>query len=61
MNKKIKITLIRSVINRPENQKLVVRGLGLKKLNQFKVLSDNPAVRGSIRKIAHLVQIEAVE
>ncbi len=59
MDKKIKITLMRSMINRPQNQKLIIKGLGLKKINQCKILSDNPAVRGSIRKIAHLVRIEA--
>lgn len=58
MQQKIKVTLIRSGINRPEDQKRTIRGLGLVRLHQSKVVPDNLAIRGMIRKVAHLVRIE---
>ncbi len=61
MAKQIKVTLTRSEINRPERQKRTVRGLGLTRLHQSKILPDTPATRGMIRKVSHLVSIEAVE
>jgi large subunit ribosomal protein L30 len=61
MAKKIKVTLVRSGINRPEQHKRTIRALGLHKLWQSSVLPDNSAVRGMIRTVSHLVQIEAAE
>ena len=61
MAKKIKVTLIRSGINRPEQHKRTIRALGLHKLWHSSVLPDNSAVRGMIRAVSHLVQIEAAE
>ena len=58
---KVKITLVRSPIDRPETQKLTVKGLGLNKVNSVVVREDTPAIRGMIRKIQHLVAIEPVE
>jgi large subunit ribosomal protein L30 len=58
---KLKVTLVRSTINRPQAQKDTVRGLGLRKLNSSKVLEDSHAVRGMIRKVQHLLTIEPVE
>lgn len=58
---KIKVTLIRSGINRPEVQKRTVEALGLTKLHRARVLNDTLAVRGMIRKVAHLVRVEIVE
>ena len=58
---KLKITLIRSAIDRPETQKLTVKGLGLNKLNSVVVREDTAAIRGMIRKIQHLVAFEPVE
>ena len=58
---KVKITLVRSPIDRPETQKLTVKGLGLGKVNSVVVREDTPAIRGMIRKIQHLVAIEPVE
>lgn len=58
---KLKVTLIRSGINRPEVQKQTIRGLGLTKLHMSRVLGDTPAIRGMIRRVSHLVQVEAVE
>jgi large subunit ribosomal protein L30 len=58
---KLKITQIRSGINRPERQKRTLRGLGLTKLHKSVVLPDTPAVRGMVRKISHLVLVEPGE
>jgi large subunit ribosomal protein L30 len=58
---KLKITLVRSPIDRTEKQKATVRGLGLRRLNQSSVLEDTPAVRGMIRKIQHLVVVEPAD
>jgi len=54
---KIRIKLVRSVIGRPEKQRQIVRGLGLRRLNQVVERSDTPAIRGMVRKIPHLVRI----
>ena len=61
MAKKLKVTLIRSGINRPEPQKLTICQLGLRKMGRSAVLPDNPAVRGMIRSVAHLVKVEVAE
>ncbi|MEH7383170.1 50S ribosomal protein L30 [Bacillus sp. JJ1533] len=58
MSKKLAITLTRSVIGRPEDQRVTVRTLGLKKLHQTVVLDDNAAIRGMINKVAHLVTVK---
>ena len=61
MAKKLKVTLIRSGINRPEQQKRTIRALGLRKMHKTVVLPDNTAVRGMIRTVPHLVKVEAAE
>ena len=58
---KLKVTLVRSPIDRQQKQKDTVRGLGLRRLNQSSVLEDTPAVRGMIRKVQHLVTVEAAD
>lgn len=57
----IRITLVRSVISHPQPQREVVKGLGLRKLNSSIVRKDGPEVRGMIRKVAHLVKVEALD
>ncbi|AMV09516.1 50S ribosomal protein L30 [Geobacillus thermoleovorans] len=61
MAKKLAITLTRSVIGRPENQRVTVRTLGLRKMHQTVVHNDNPAIRGMINKVAHLVKVKEIE
>ena len=61
MAKKLRVTLIRSGINRPEPQKLTIWQLGLRKMGRSAILPDNPAVRGMIRSVAHLVKVEVAE
>lgn len=58
---KLKVTLVRSPIDRTQKQKDTVRGLGLRRLNQSAVLEDTPAVRGMIRKVQHLVTVEPAD
>ncbi len=53
----IKIKLVRSPICTPEKHKVVVRGLGLRKINQVVVRQDDAAIRGMIAKIPHLVVV----
>ncbi len=55
---KLKVTLLRSGINRPEKQKLTIRGLGLSRPNRLVILNDTVAIRGMIRKVSHLVKVE---
>ena len=56
--KKIKITLVKSVIARPGKHKAVLAGLGLRKLNRSVVRPDTPEIRGMVNKVSHLVQVE---
>jgi large subunit ribosomal protein L30 len=53
----IKIQLFRSVICTPEKHKVIVRSLGLKKMNRVVVRPDTPAFRGMVKKIPHLLRI----
>ena len=58
--KKIKITQVKSSIDRPERQKLTLRALGLTKMNASKEVEATPAILGMIRKVEHLVAVEDV-
>ncbi len=59
--KKLKITLVRSGIARPGKLKVVLTGLGLKKLNKSVIRQDTPEIRGMISKVSHLVNVEDVK
>ncbi|MDI9571256.1 MAG: 50S ribosomal protein L30 [Pseudomonadota bacterium] len=61
MGRKLKITLIRSYIGRPERHRQVLRGLGLMKLNKTVILADTPEIRGMVNKVCHLVSMEEME
>ena len=56
--KKIKVTLVKSIIGTKQDHRATVRGLGLRKLNSSAELVDTPAVRGMIKKVAYLVKCE---
>ncbi len=56
-SKMIRIKLVASPIGRVEKQKLIVRALGLRKLNQIVEKPDTPAFRGFVRKVPHLLAI----
>ncbi len=55
--KKIKITLVKSPIDRPERQKLTLKALGLGKLNSTKEVEATPQVLGMVRTVHHLVSV----
>jgi large subunit ribosomal protein L30 len=55
--KTIKVQWYRSVICTPKTHKVIVRSLGLTKLNQIVVRPDNDAIRGMVAKIPHLLRI----
>ena len=56
--KKVKVTLIKSVIGTKQSHRATVTGLGLRRLNQTVELEDTPAVRGMINKISYLLKCE---
>jgi len=58
---KIKVTQIRSIIDRPEDQKRTIKALGLGRPNYSKIHNDNPQIRGMIKKVSHLVKVELIE
>ena len=58
MSGMLKITLVKSMIGRPENHRNVLRGMGLTKLNRTVELQNTPSVRGMVQKVSHLVVAE---
>jgi large subunit ribosomal protein L30 len=54
----LKVTLVKSMIGRPEKQRKVLRGMGLTKLNRTVELQDTPSIRGMINAVSHLVKAE---
>jgi large subunit ribosomal protein L30 len=58
MASRIKITLVRSMVGRPEKHRKVLRGMGLTRLNKTVELEDTPAIRGMANKVSHLVCVE---
>lgn len=58
MSGKLKITLVKSMIGRPEKHRKVLRGMGLNKLNKTVLLENTPAIRGMIQVITHMVKSE---
>ncbi|MGN7202905.1 50S ribosomal protein L30 [Pedobacter sp. SAFR-022] len=57
---RIKITQIKSVIDRSERQKRTMQALGLTKMNQSVEVEANNAIIGMVRKVNHLVAIEQI-
>ncbi len=58
--KKIKITQVKSVIDRPERQKRTMIALGLKKLNAAVEVEATPQIMGMVTKVNHLVKVEEI-
>jgi len=59
--KKLRIKLVRGVIGRSKYQREVVKGLGLRKINSVVIKNDSPEIWGMVRKIPHLLKVEAEE
>ena len=57
---KLQITLKRSLIGRPENQRQTVKSLGLRKTNSTVVKEDNAAIRGMVNTVSHLIEVKEV-
>ena len=54
----IKVTLVRSLIGRKDDQIATAKSLGLRKINDVSVQQDNAATKGKITKISHLIKVE---
>ncbi|SDW42298.1 50S ribosomal protein L30 [Aequorivita viscosa] len=57
---KIKVTKVKSAINRPKNQKQILEALGLSKIGQTVEHDDSPSILGMVNKVNHLVSVETV-
>jgi large subunit ribosomal protein L30 len=57
---KIKVTQIKSGIDRSERQKLTLQALGLNKLNASKEVEATPQILGMVKKVSHLIKVEEV-
>jgi large subunit ribosomal protein L30 len=60
-NKGFKVTLKRGLIGTTRDQRDTVRCLGLRRINHSKVIADNPANRGQIYKVQHLLDVQVVK
>lgn len=60
MAEKLKITLIKSTIGAVPKNRKTVEALGLRKINHTVEMPDNPAIRGMIRQVRHLVKVEEI-
>ena len=58
---RLKVTQVRSTIDRKEPQKRTIKALGLGKMNRSVVHNDTPQIRGMIRAVRHLVEVEEVD
>jgi len=54
----LKITLVKSMIGRPEKHRRVLRGMGLTRMNKTVILENTPSVRGMIHAVSHMVRAE---
>jgi len=61
MAEALKITLVKSKIGAIPKHKKTIQALGLNKLNSSVIQKDNPAIRGMIRQVSHLLKVEEVE
>ena len=59
-NKKVKVTLVRSMNGRLDSHKACVTGLGLRRMHHTVEVEDTPSVRGMINKVSYMVKVEEV-
>ena len=55
---KIRVTQVRSLIDRPKKQKATMKALGLRKMNHTVEFDANPQILGMVKKVSHLVKVE---
>lgn len=58
---KIKVTQIRSTINRKEIHKRVIKSLGLGRPGKSRIHEDSPCIRGMINKVSYLIKVEELQ
>jgi large subunit ribosomal protein L30 len=58
---RLRVTQVRSTIDRPKDQKATVRALGLRRIDHSVVKEDRPDIRGMLAKVRHLVRVEEVD
>jgi len=61
MSKKLELELVRSVIGCPEWMRVIVRTLALRRIRHKKIVPDNDAIRGMVKKVSHLVTMREVQ
>ena len=57
---KLRVTQVRSIIDRPERQKRTMKAIGLRKMNQTVEVGNTPEMKGMIASVAHLLKVEEV-
>ncbi len=60
MDKKLKVTLVRSTCKRLKNHKACVAGLGLRRMHHTVEVEDTPSIRGMINKVSYLLKVEEI-
>ena len=60
MSGKLKITLVKSMIGKPEKQRRILKGMGLTKLNRTVELENTQAIRGMVNAVSHMVVAEEI-
>ena len=61
MPQTIKVTLVKSMNGRPEKHRKLLRGMGLRKINNTIELQDIPSSRGMVNAVSHLVKVEEIK
>jgi large subunit ribosomal protein L30 len=57
----LRIKLVRGMSGHPEDHRATLRGLGLTRVGRERVVEDNPAVRGMVKKVAYLLEVEETQ
>ena len=57
---KLRVTQVRSIIDRPERQKRTMKAIGLRKMNQTVEVANTPEMKAMIASVAHLLKVEEV-
>lgn len=57
---RVRITQVKSIIDRPKDQKATMVALGLRKIGQSNEFEINPQINGMINKVSHLLKVEEV-
>ncbi len=58
---RLKVTQVKSTVDRKEPQKRTIKALGLGRIRKTVVHNDTPQIRGMVRAVAHLVQVEEID